>query len=173
VSALGCLTKQCRPNSKAERFPSGCRKVSKNYFKNLDSYPKGFRKVPEKFTRSQENMVNKLFIFFSSAFWYDSRLRCDVVDLYFKLYGRKRPQSVPIPELAMLRQSQSKAEKAKFDVSFIFFTKKIPPKKCSKKFSEKKIQIFFPKIKKQICLNSYACNRGFVCENFGGLGPLV
>ena len=53
---------------------------------------------------------------FSSGFWYDSRLRCDVADLYFKLYGRKRPQSLPIPELAMLRQpmvNQTKPEKTK------------------------------------------------------------
>jgi len=53
---------------------------------------------------------------FSSGFWYDSRLRCDVADLYFKLYGRKRPQALPIPELAMLRQpmmNQIKPEKTK------------------------------------------------------------
>lgn len=55
-----------------------------------------------------------LLLFFSSGFWYDSRLRCDVADLYFKLYGRKRPHAVPIPELAMLRPStsQSKGEKS-------------------------------------------------------------
>ena len=43
-------------------------------------------------------------------------MRCDVADLYFKLYGRKRPQSLPIPELAMLRQpmvNQTKPEKTK------------------------------------------------------------
>ena len=42
---------------------------------------------------------------YSSDFWYDSRLRCDVVDLYFKLYGRKRPHAVPIAELAMLNKA--------------------------------------------------------------------
>ena len=55
-------------------------------------------------------------LLFSSGFWYDSRLRCDVADLYFKLYGRKRPQALPIPELAMLRQpmmNQIKPEKTK------------------------------------------------------------
>ena len=60
---------------------------------------------------------------FSSGFWYDSRLRCDVADLYFKLYGRKRPYALPIPELAMLHHrgsssSQIKSEKSKADVSF-------------------------------------------------------
>ena len=60
---------------------------------------------------------------FSSGFWYDSRLRCDVADLYFKLYGRKRPYALPIPELAMLHHrgsstSQLKSEKSKADVSF-------------------------------------------------------
>lgn len=35
----------------------------------------------------------------------DARLRCDFVDLYYTLYGSKRPQCVPIPEVqAMLKQ---------------------------------------------------------------------
>ena len=58
------------------------------------------------------------FLYFSCQFWYDSRLRCDIVDLYFKLYGRKRPHAVPIPELAMLKSSfQSKGDKSKAEVS--------------------------------------------------------
>jgi len=59
-------------------------------------------------------LVERLWKLMNSGFWYDSRLRCDVADLYFKLYGRKRPHAVPIPELAMLRPStsQSKGEKS-------------------------------------------------------------
>merc|ERR1711864_42092 len=30
------------------------------------------------------------------------RLRCDIVDLYYTLYGRRRPPSLPLPELAAL-----------------------------------------------------------------------
>jgi hypothetical protein len=37
----------------------------------------------------------------------------------------------------------------------------------------KKIQKKIQKILKLLCLNSYTCNRGSACENFGGLGPLV
>ena len=33
---------------------------------------------------------------------YDARLRCDIVDLYYTLYGRRRPPSLPLPELAAL-----------------------------------------------------------------------
>lgn len=33
---------------------------------------------------------------------YDSRLRCDFVDLYFTLYGTRRPNCTPAPELAGL-----------------------------------------------------------------------
>lgn len=33
---------------------------------------------------------------------YDSRLRCDFVDLYFTLYGTRRPNCTPTPELAGL-----------------------------------------------------------------------
>lgn len=31
---------------------------------------------------------------------HDTRLRCDLVDLYYTLYGTKRPVCLPIPELA-------------------------------------------------------------------------
>lgn len=33
---------------------------------------------------------------------YDSRLRCDFVDLYFTLYGTRRPNCIPSAELAGL-----------------------------------------------------------------------
>lgn len=33
---------------------------------------------------------------------YDSRLRCDFVDLYFTLYGTRRPNCTPTPELSGL-----------------------------------------------------------------------
>lgn len=31
---------------------------------------------------------------------HDARLRCDLVDLYYTLYGSRRPVCLPIPELA-------------------------------------------------------------------------
>jgi hypothetical protein len=54
-------------------------------------------------------------------------------------------------------------------------SKKNIQKKYPKKISKKKFQFFFPisKNQKKKSLNSYACNRGSVCENLGGLGPLV
>lgn len=36
---------------------------------------------------------------FSGMLSHDARLRCDLVDLYYKLYGIKRPTCLPIPEL--------------------------------------------------------------------------
>lgn len=48
------------------------------------------------------DLVERLWGMINSKFWYDSRLRCDMVDLYFTLYGRRRPQCLPIPELAAL-----------------------------------------------------------------------
>ena len=47
-------------------------------------------------------LVERLYNLINSGFWYDSRLRCDMVDLYYTLYGRRRPPTVPIPELAAL-----------------------------------------------------------------------
>ena len=51
----------------------------------------------------------------SSGFWYDSRLRCDVVDLYYELYGRKKPVAVPLPELAALRPQKVERPRAEKD----------------------------------------------------------
>jgi transcription initiation factor TFIID subunit 2 len=47
-------------------------------------------------------LVERLWGLIDGGFWYDSRLRCDMVDLYYTLYGRKRPPSLPLPELAAL-----------------------------------------------------------------------
>lgn len=33
---------------------------------------------------------------------HDAKLRCDLVDLYYTLYGTKIPFCLPVPELAML-----------------------------------------------------------------------
>lgn len=47
----------------------------------------------------------------SGEFWYDSRLRCDIADLYFELYGRKKPVCIPLPELAAMRPKKVEKEK--------------------------------------------------------------
>jgi len=33
---------------------------------------------------------------------HDAKLRCNLVDLYYTLYGTKTPLCLPIPELAMI-----------------------------------------------------------------------
>lgn len=48
-----------------------------------------------------------------NGFWFDSRLRCDVVDLYFELYGRKKPVTIPIPELSALKPQKVDKSKEK------------------------------------------------------------
>merc|ERR1719278_672450 len=48
-------------------------------------------------------LVERLWGMINGGFWYDSRLRCDIVDLYYTLYGRRRPPSLPLPELAAPR----------------------------------------------------------------------
>merc|ERR1712110_261436 len=58
----------------------------------------------------KEELVDRLWSLMNSKFWYDGRLRCDIVDLYAKLYGRKRPVAVPIPALAALKQKSYTVE---------------------------------------------------------------
>ena len=59
----------------------------------------------------RQDLVEKLWSLMTNGFWFDSRLRCDVVDLYYELYGRKKPVAVPIPELSALKPQ--KVEKSK------------------------------------------------------------
>ena len=40
-------------------------------------------------------------------------MRCDIADLYAKLYGRKRPVTVPIPELAAMKKQSYLVDSAK------------------------------------------------------------
>ena len=47
-------------------------------------------------------LVDRLYNLMNSGTPHDARLRCDTVDLYFTLYGRRRPPTVPMPELAAL-----------------------------------------------------------------------
>ncbi len=44
--------------------------------------------------------------FCSGMLSHDTRLRCDLVDVYYTLYGSKRPVCLPIPELAGLMHPQ-------------------------------------------------------------------
>jgi len=54
-------------------------------------------------------LVERLWGLMNSYFWYDSTLRCDIVDIYYTLYGRRRPQSIPNPELAALGRGSAQA----------------------------------------------------------------
>lgn len=45
-------------------------------------------------------------MFFSGMLSHDTKLRCDLVDLYYTLYGTKRPVCLPVPELASLIKPQ-------------------------------------------------------------------
>nr|CAD7452252.1 unnamed protein product [Timema tahoe] len=44
-------------------------------------------------------------ISFSCMLSYDSQLRCDIVDLYYTLYGSRRPVCLPIPEIIAILSS--------------------------------------------------------------------
>ncbi|KAK6625989.1 Transcription initiation factor TFIID subunit 2 [Polyplax serrata] len=50
----------------------------------------------------REELVEKLWNIINSQMSYDSRLRCDFIDLYFTLYGTRRPNCTPTPELSGL-----------------------------------------------------------------------
>ncbi|GAV02603.1 hypothetical protein RvY_13145 [Ramazzottius varieornatus] len=56
---------------------------------------------PEDCALSSVDLVERLWNWMNSAEPYDSRIRCDLVDLYYRLYGRKRPAPVPMPMLGM------------------------------------------------------------------------
>lgn len=55
-------------------------------------------------------MVFYLRFIFSSTFAHDSRLRCDIADLYYSLYGRSRPSCLPIPEVTDISSLKCSAD---------------------------------------------------------------
>ncbi|CAH2264572.1 jg21294 [Pararge aegeria aegeria] len=56
-----------------------------------------------------EAVVHRLWNQINSQLSNDARLRCDLVDLYYTLYGLKRPLCVPLPEIqAMMKQMHNK-----------------------------------------------------------------
>ena len=69
----------------------------------------------------KKDLIERLWSLMNGTFWYDSRLRCDIVDLYAKLYGRKRPVAMPLPEFTSMKQkpynldSNKKTETSKSD----------------------------------------------------------
>lgn len=51
-------------------------------------------------------LVDRIWTNINCLLSHDTRLRCDLVDLYYKLYGNKRPTCLPIPELAAILKPQ-------------------------------------------------------------------
>lgn len=49
-------------------------------------------------------------IFICSSMFYDSKMRCSLVDLYFVLYGRRQPTCLPTSEVASLYKPQKELE---------------------------------------------------------------
>jgi len=108
VSAISCLVDHCRLEGRredleflldiVERDPvpyirhQTCRMLIKT-----PPFEKG-----RHHRNDSHRLVERLWGMVNGGFWYDSRLRCDIVDLYYTLYGRRRPPSLPLPELAAL-----------------------------------------------------------------------
>lgn len=59
------------------------------------------------FTKSSQNslntedLVDRLWKLINSSLYFDSKLRCAVIDLYFVMYGRGRPSCLPKPEVRL------------------------------------------------------------------------
>ncbi|XP_012265791.1 transcription initiation factor TFIID subunit 2 isoform X2 [Athalia rosae] len=48
------------------------------------------------------DLVDRIWNLINGMLSHDTKLRCDLVDLYYTLYGSKRPLCLPIPELAAM-----------------------------------------------------------------------
>lgn len=51
---------------------------------------------------------------------HDPKIRCDLVDLYYTLYGSKRPFCLPIPELAAITKPRKGPSSPEQDVNYIY-----------------------------------------------------
>ncbi|CAG9763929.1 unnamed protein product [Ceutorhynchus assimilis] len=53
-------------------------------------------------------LVERLWTNINSLLSFDTRIRCDLVDLYYTLYGNRRPICIPLPELVGLMNLNQK-----------------------------------------------------------------
>ncbi|XP_078698884.1 transcription initiation factor TFIID subunit 2-like [Branchiostoma floridae x Branchiostoma belcheri] len=51
---------------------------------------------------NKESLVERLWTTLNTGLSYDARLRCDLVDLYYTMFGRARPSCLPPPEFGLL-----------------------------------------------------------------------
>ncbi|KAI8520784.1 Transcription initiation factor TFIID subunit 2 [Branchiostoma belcheri] len=51
---------------------------------------------------NKESLVERLWTTLNTGLSYDARLRCDLVDLYYTMFGRVRPSCLPPPEFGLL-----------------------------------------------------------------------
>ncbi|XP_074642286.1 transcription initiation factor TFIID subunit 2-like isoform X2 [Tubulanus polymorphus] len=61
-----------------------------------------FERADDNNPLNTEELVHRLWRFMNALAFHDARLRCDIADLYFTLYGRSRPAVLPIPENVMV-----------------------------------------------------------------------
>ncbi|KAJ8032786.1 Transcription initiation factor TFIID subunit 2 [Holothuria leucospilota] len=57
---------------------------------------------------STDALVERLWTYMNCNSSHDCRLRCDVVDFFYKLYGISRPTCLPMPELGMVLNLKEK-----------------------------------------------------------------
>lgn len=53
---------------------------------------------------------------------HDTKLRCDLVDLYYTLYGTKVPFCLPIPEVAAIMKPKKVNPSPEREVRFVYVT---------------------------------------------------
>ena len=105
--------------------------IKQNIFKSLVRNPP-FLKDSKSPLNSVE-LVERLWVFITQEAHYDPKLRCDASDLYFKLFGKGRPQCLPAPEYGVvvnLKKQSTKISSAtlKHDRSYSDFESSQPIK---------------------------------------------
>ncbi|RWS10616.1 Transcription initiation factor TFIID subunit 2-like protein, partial [Dinothrombium tinctorium] len=61
-----------------------------------------FTKANTQSPLNTEDIVERIWRFMNNCLSHDSKLRCGVVDLYYTLFGRGRPNCLPKPELSVV-----------------------------------------------------------------------
>nr|XP_018909078.1 PREDICTED: transcription initiation factor TFIID subunit 2 isoform X1 [Bemisia tabaci] len=81
-----------------------------------------FQRMAGKHRLDIPDLANRLWNQFNGMLSHDSRMRCSLVDLYFALYGRRRPHCLQHPDLAFIQPQKSPTHHHEFEQSSI-----IPP----------------------------------------------
>ena len=115
ISAIDCLVDLIKSSGKVEDLDwlldlsinDPVPEIKQSIYRSLVRNPPFAKGAKSPFNNA--NLVERLWSFLSQETHYDPKLRCEATDLYYKLFGKGRPQCLPAPEYGVIVNLKKKS----------------------------------------------------------------